>query len=166
LSVNTGDPTSGNVVVNWFHEVLNLMTSSTDTTHNNPTNNWTNYGSYNGTDSINFHYTDSDSVQYLPLQSINWPGGTDYKIVQHQSTITWTDVPGCHGMSGSGSFLNGTSTLLGPVVNPGSGLGSRLCYEMLSATHGAQNGSYINAPNARLIEQYPTSSGGVVLGDR
>jgi hypothetical protein len=166
LTVNTGDPTSGNVVVNWFHEVLNLPTSSNDPYHT--AGNWVNYGCFYdsntpgcSTEVNNFHYTNVMHAQFLPLQSLNWPGGPNYAINANSSGATWNDAPVCHGTSGSGVFITGTSTLLGPVLSPGAIMNGRLCADMLNAQHGARNMAYGNAPITRALQ-----AASVVQADR
>jgi hypothetical protein len=157
VTVNAADPTSGNVVVNWLHEVLNLPTSSSDPYHTS--GNWVNYGCLNdpntpgcSTEANNFHYTNVMNAQFLPLQSLNWPGGGNYAINVNSNGATWSDVPACHGTSGSGVFINGTSTLLGPVLSPGSIVLGRLCADMVNAQHGFRNLAYGNAPITRALE--------------
>jgi hypothetical protein len=157
VTVNTGNPSSGGVVVNWFHEVLNLQTSSSDSQHNVPTGNWTHYGNRDANYlTSNFHYNAEQSLKFLPLQSAQWPDGTNYSINSGGlgTDVTWNDVPACHGMSGSGSFINGTSTLLGPVTFGGA-LGTQLCASMTTLSHGGAYMAYGNAPTTRVLEALP-----------
>lgn len=164
VTVNTGDPASGSVLVNWFHEVLNTPTSDSDPYH--LMGNWPNYGCKDAqttgcmnSNVDNFHYTNiltpNTYSQFLPLQSVTWPGGTKYSIVANGklTDYTWTDVPGCHGTSGSGFFLNGTSTLLGPALSPGPKIATgRLCTDMFSVQIGGTNLSYGAVTYTRALE--------------
>lgn len=173
VGVSSNDPTSGDIFVRWFHEILNLMTTSLDNIHTTPANNWWNYGLLNTTQTDhtnnknNYHYTNYANNQLLPLQFVQWPGGTKYKIVAHDTwdcdnlDCTWTDVPGCHGTSGSGVFVNGTSGLLGPILAGASGITGKLCFDMNTAQHGGTNMSYLDSRYTKMIE-----SSNLVQNDR
>jgi hypothetical protein len=69
-------------------------------------------------------------------------------------------------MSGSGKFINGTSTLLGPTIHAGTAIDGKLCMDMATASKNATNTTYVMAKYARAIEQLPTNQGGVILSDR
>lgn len=168
LPARSDDPTSGDIGVYWFHEVLSLMTNSTDPYHQPPTNNWPNYGNLDSTSSIdNFHYTNSDNAGFLLLQSIHWADNTNYRITGRDDNylnmgerITWTDMPGCHGTSGSGVIAAGASAQLGPMLYPNASVMNGLCYDaasIASTKKGTNLMSYLDAPYTYAMQQDQTA---------
>ncbi|HKQ70081.1 MAG TPA: trypsin-like serine protease [Polyangiaceae bacterium] len=144
-------PPINEVEVWWFHELLDLADNSWETTSNQPPDNFEHYGQYlGGADRPNnFHYTIPSAAaprQLLPLRSTHWGNGPNYHRLPDDPfspTVIWTDVPACHGMSGSGFFPRGSTAMLGPTINGGSGIASRLCADMKNnALQGTAQSSY------------------------
>jgi hypothetical protein len=165
VTVNTGNPTSGSILVNWFHEVLDLdIAPNTGLPPHTPQANWFNYGFYDGTTANNYHYTNSANSNALPLQSAAFPNnGANYKITGSVGTVgtsgsgSYTDAIACHGTSGSGVFMNGTTTLLGPALQNGDGSlwTNRLCadaFNAASTTPGQKNMNFGGAAVTRALE--------------
>jgi len=145
VKVAASDP-RGNVEVWWFHEVLNLQTSTAVTNPYQPANNWAHYGLYDGNNlGTNYHYfhtaVDTDQ-QPLPLISKHTAGNQPYQALAGLSAAgnVKTTLPVCHGTSGSGFFRAGTDEFLGVTVEFGTGYGgTTLCENMTVAGEG--NGS-------------------------
>lgn len=132
--VNTVDTGVQNVEVWWFHELYSLATQP-GAGQPGPAGNFANYGALSEEKS-NYHYR---THNYLPLRSSNWPGqpGMPYRQMGNISGTTWTDVPVCHGTSGSGVFERGTSYVFGPMLSAGGQsalVDGRLCEDMETRT--------------------------------
>jgi len=140
------------VEVWWFHEYVNAATNSTVSTDT-----FDHYTIYSGRNSrtSNWHYTDYH--QLLPLVSRTFANGDPYKVVgiQNQAiggtyvpAISKTNVPVCHGTSGSGAIL-GSSIVGGPVVtgglNQGNTFTNRLCDSMNAVSHTGYNSGYLHS---------------------
>ena len=162
LHVHSTNPVAGNnVVVEWYHEVENLMTNANDTTHTTPAQNWVGYGQNNAPKTTNYHYGHENQNQFLPLQSSRWTTGALYKILVVGDPLVSTDVPLCHGASGSAWILSGTSDVIG-TTDTGEGIAAHdLCQDMAAGVPGHDNSSYVATQYARALEQSST-----VLGDR
>jgi hypothetical protein len=124
--VATSDSRTEQLEVWWFHEVVNLATQGTVNSPYQPTNNWDHYF-WLGNDRYNqnYHYKNAtQNHQLLPLVSYRSSAGVNYRGVEAADDgdqYTKTNVPACHGTSGSGVFKssawNTTSPeLLGPLV--------------------------------------------------
>jgi hypothetical protein len=148
VNVAGSDP-RGNVEVWWFHEVLNMATSTVLTNPYQPANNWAHYGQYPPGDPAdltqNYHYfhtsVDTDQ-QPLPLVSKHTSTNQPYRALSGLSTRNnvKTTLPVCHGTSGSGFFRAGTDEFLGVTVEFGTSYtGTTLCENMTVASEG--NGS-------------------------
>jgi hypothetical protein len=165
VPVRTDDPTSGNVEVRWFHEMLDLQEYQNDPQDNSPVNNWDHYGYFAGNGagvkSANYHYTDVIYHAYLPFVSKTWNDGTPYKIVAntHTSKYTDTDVPACHGTSGSGTFIQGNSGLLGPMpFGYTANDEDRLCDRFSDTRKNESHTGFVNAPiTLKLFQSIPAS---------
>lgn len=126
VPVASSDTIPGNLEIWWFHEVVNLATnSSMPYAPYMPNHNWSVYGKYptNGLEN-NWHYYQTPSAerhQLLPLASWHTAGNQPYtsntanQTSAKQYQVTWSNVPVCHGTSGSGVFRAGQDNLLGPV---------------------------------------------------
>lgn len=142
--VHSVDSSNKQVQVWWFHEVYRLATQDMGTP--GPPDNFENYGLLTTPKNDNYHYRKNHS--YLPLRSSTWPGGTPYKQIgfhKDDTTIVKTDVPICHGTSGSGVFERGTTFFFGPMVTGGihSEVGSRLCENMTAKSAGQHLSNHI-----------------------
>jgi hypothetical protein len=130
------------VEVWWFHEILALP--------NNPpvsgTNEyWDHYGKMPlpGNDNDNYHYRVKH--QLFPLLATRRPTGQNYKTLGAQgSWLTQSEVPGCHGMSGSGNFQRGSTVVFGPSIIGGSS-GTRLCEKMDDTAPGVRASGHVTA---------------------
>lgn len=148
VNVAASDP-RGNVEVWWFHEVLNMATSTVLTNPYQPANNWTHYGQYppgnppNLTQNYHYFHTSVDTdLQPLPLISKHTSSNQPYQALAGLSTQNnvKTTLPVCHGTSGSGFFRAGTNEFLGVTVEFGTSYtGATLCENMTVASEG--NGS-------------------------
>lgn len=100
--------TGVSVEVRWFHEVVNMPTLESTSPR------WVNYGAVVGAKTQNWHYAGYHSL--LPLRSSSiFYNNTKYyygidgaPLVQGQRLLQ-TNIPACHGMSGSGLFPNSQS---------------------------------------------------------
>ena len=167
VTVNTGDPSTVGTSIwfMWMHEVLGLPISGDPNT--NPQ--WRYYGYYNRADEgnpttyhdpYNFHYTNESSAQFLPLLSYAWPNGTNYTLTERfgaPTNGTWVDAPICHGTSGSGLYMSGTSTLIGPALQ-GNGADVTLC-SMGNVAPGGTNTMFGNANITRVLETWVIGQG-------
>jgi hypothetical protein len=128
MNVATSDSWGDEVFMPWKHEVLDVDPG--DPEH------WDHYidRPYTGPASTyqnNFHYYEEG--QLLPLRSKPFPNGSDApKITSTPGpVVTYTNLFGCHGTSGSGILKQGSSglyELLGPVA-AGLQLGDYLCHQ-------------------------------------
>ena len=124
----------------WFHELYNLPIEP------DGTNRWAQYGAYGGTSTANQNWHYLREHQLLPLLSRSWADGTLYRSIMSNALETnATDVPVCHGTSGSGVFISGTDILLGPLVTAGgnSQSGGRLCERFDRVLPGQWLSNYI-----------------------
>jgi hypothetical protein len=143
--VHGTDGTNKQLQVWWFHEILQLATQSSGA-QPGPSGNWSHYGVLTTPKTDNYHYRKTHS--YLPLRSSTWPGGTPYKQLGVNDTTTIkTDVPVCHGTSGSGVFERGTTFVFGPVVTAGQSSDliaqGRLCENMSAKSAGQHLSNHI-----------------------
>lgn len=160
-AVATSDSGTQNVEAWWFHEVVNMRTSPNEAI--GPSDGWTHYGNFDASTvdaaaalrQINWHYkraSNNKDHQLIPLFSGTWPDGTPYKAMGNDQTLTLTNMPICHGTSGSGIFPRGDSAYLGPA-DLGS-TNSRICADMVAA-NGARTiprMDYIQASWTRQLE--------------
>ncbi len=118
-TTTTTSETGRQVETWWFHEILNLPTAASTNER------WVHYGNLPDIRNDNFHYRIKH--QLFPLLGSSRPDLTPYKNVgSFNTTETGTDMPVCHGTSGSGTFFRGTNTFLGPVISGVFGQ-ARLC---------------------------------------
>jgi hypothetical protein len=138
------------VEVYWFHEVVKLQRWAGDSQNNSPANNWNNYGS--GANP-NYRFDNLLGHTYIPLVSKTWDaahGSVNYTVTNTQG-YHWSDVPVCAGTSGSGTFVNGSTALSGPVWLGQSFAG--LCHPWdSSATVGYPYTSFLSAQQTRPLE--------------
>ena len=95
----------------------------------------------------NYHYVHSDQgQQMLPLVSKHKSNGQPYRALgAHNATTTKTNVPICHGTSGSGVFLDGTYQFLGVAdLGPHVTDANRLCDVMTNSSDTTEYMDYIN----------------------
>jgi hypothetical protein len=145
----TGEPMDGGIGVEvwWFHELYNLASQPWEENGSQPAGNTAHYSTYDGTPGgqfgqlQNYHYSHAIQ-QLLPLRSLHWPGGTQYSKLFVSGAVQFTDVPPCHGMSGSGTFPRGSSGLVGPVALGAQSLSNRLCVDMKLHGPGSQQMAY------------------------
>jgi hypothetical protein len=149
---------SQNVQVWWFNEVLYLATNpGTVDPNQQPLDNWDHYGYYYPNPPapvppINYHYYQADGAsdlpQPLPLISYRDASGkrykssgrsTDWPQLQMQGYTVNTNVPSCHGMSGSGVF-NDSGELLGVA---GADLALATSYRLCENMSGTQTGVHM-----------------------
>lgn len=151
-----------NVEVWWFHEVLNLATSDADPYEPYmPNFNWYYYGAYPQNKDLtqNYHYwhaaVDTDR-QLLPLVSKHTSINTPYKALAVETQyIVDTNIPVCHGTSGSGVFAAGVNEFLGVVAEFGNSFnGQTLCVAMTDSSAGNGMG-YTQHNWARTLESLP-----------
>lgn len=121
VRVATSDDGRGAVEVRWFYELLNLSITGEDRP-DQPRDNWQHYGLFTEPAALqNYHYFHSAADrdhQLLPLQSTHTAGGVAYRRTGDFGSRTnyFTNVPVCHGTSGSGVFIAGTDDFLGPIA--------------------------------------------------
>lgn len=139
VPVATSDTGTQNIEVWWFHEVVNLATSSaTPYAPYMPNHNWWHYGKYPPGSPVqydeNYHYWHSSADtdhQLLPLVSKQTSNNQPYRGLGHDqndASVTRSNVPACHGTSGSGIFRSGSSDeLLGPAIYGPGWAGVTLC---------------------------------------
>ena len=167
--VSNGETIGEQVETLWFHEMLDLPTSGTGERFINYGGR-TEAGNYNRWEN-NYHYRTHH--QLLPFRSRTWANGTPYTSLEQRGDVTWTDVFGCHGTSGSGMFRAGTTALLGPVANAGNafttGYPDLLCANMdhASVVPGTAVLSYTSRHITAAIEAINIEGEGtIVLNDR
>jgi len=158
VPVATTDTIGSTVDVWWFHELLDLSISDVAyTMPYAPNFNWEHYGHYEGpgTEGSNFHYTQTSSErqQLFPLRSTHSKQNVLYRSSGTPSSSTNTNVPVCHGTSGSGVFRGTADELLG-VVNTGtSQVGTDynvLCSDM-DAVIGTSSMQYSSRPYTAIF---------------
>jgi hypothetical protein len=162
--VAASDPGNFPVEVWWFHEVLYLATSNINSAYQ-PTGNWAHYGAWDTPthSTNNFHYRyDLGRAQLLPL--ISWLDVQDhqYKAVGHSGGDTLTNVPACHGTSGSGVFrakvpsnlADPDPEFLGPMVHGGTWADTQLCDNLFVAAPGNRM-SYTAWTSSKALEALP-----------
>jgi len=155
-----------NVEVWWFHEVVNLATSANMPYEPYmPNFNWEHYGKFQDDHTLNYHYwhsaADTDR-QLLPLVSKHTSTNAPYQVLATESQyILDTNIPVCHGTSGSGVFASGTNEFMGIVAEFGNSFnGVPLCVPITDSSAG--NGMGFTQHNwAQTFESLPE-----VLGDR
>jgi len=147
------------VEVWWFHEVLNLATTANMPYEPYmPNFNWDHYGKY-GAENQNYHYwhsaADTDR-QLLPLISKHTATNALYKATAEETMyIMDTNIPVCHGTSGSGVFAAGVNEFMGIVAEFGTAFtGGVLCETMTAASTGNGMG-YTQHNWARYFESMP-----------
>lgn len=137
----------------WYHEFVSPVLNNTD-----QYNHYTLLPTNTASDQ-NWHYTYAH--QLLPLVSEAFKtSGTAYTCTQRSTTLgqaSYTDMPACHGTSGSGVMLKGSTTFLGPVVSvaDGSSIIGRLCNDMNADQPGVNRTSYINAYTTAQFNNLP-----------
>jgi hypothetical protein len=164
VRTTASEPAAGTAVdVWWFHEIYNLPT------YDDGTERWSRYG--RGAPRVGADINEPDGKenwhylvwhQLFPLRTRgrdvlvqDWP----FPIFQNQpftiasvSTLTArTNLPVCHGTSGSGVFKAGTNTLLGPVS---TGSGSGLCQRITSG--------WTNHVRATVTHEFVTGTKAVI----
>jgi hypothetical protein len=165
-----GDGGGENIEICWFHEILNLTTNGVDQIYQ-PFNNAT-YYELNPMSTGNFHYFQNRLLnaepQLLPLRSKWAIGGTPYHTLSTSTNgpkFLDTNVPGCHGTSGSGVFLADVDIFLGNVVNGNANWTSTyLCDPNLSS--GPQSNLQIDYIRASLTAQLQAETNPNITGDR
>lgn len=158
---NTSDD-NDSIEVRWFHEVLNLATSATNELYQ-PVGNYNHYYYYTpGNTSVNYHYRTAygGPHQMLPLRSWRSASGSLYESLGQNpldSDETRTNIPVCHGTSGSGAFrmpddANGPR-FVGPLVTASGGdKDGKLCANMNGTTSTSR---YIRRTFTALFEALP-----------
>lgn len=145
VPVSASSETGSAIQVWWFHEVVDLATSSSDPYNPyQPYFNWYHYGNLpNAADhSANWHYNNVGlTLQPLPLVSKHNASNVNYTAGTIGSYSTNTTIPVCHGTSGSGVMLANSDALVGVVSTGGLG-GTVLCANM-NATTGVSM-QYVN----------------------
>jgi hypothetical protein len=128
----------------WFHEVVNLATQGTVNSPYQPSNNWDHYF-WLGNDRYNqnYHYKNvTQNHQLLPLVSYRSSSNVNYRGVEATddgNQYTNTNVPACHGTSGSGvfkssAFNEANPQFLGPLVHGSEDwVGAKLCAPISTA---------------------------------
>jgi len=164
VPVATSDTSGATVDVWWFHELLNLDTSNTPyTMPYSPDFNWGHYGHYNGegTESTNFHYTQNvfgERLQLFPLRSTHSKQNVLYRSSGALTGLTTnTNVPVCHGTSGSGVFRGTADELLGVVDTGGLAVGTDynvLCSDM-NAVIGSSSMQYSSRQYTAIFGSLP-----------
>ena len=160
VSVAATDVGNEQVEVWWFHEVDYLATTPTDAVIG-PSDNWAHYG-HRPSMAGNYHYFGGDQ-QLLPLLTTTWPDLTPYVELGPKGTnLMSTNVPACHGTSGSGVFHHGDTAVLGTVEDVGSGInwgsdGLNLCTDMNQAntSRTVNNMDYIQRTWTAQIDAVP-----------
>lgn len=138
-----------NAEIWWFHEIVNLQTTENDQSPESsyvppfPADGWAHYGRYSESDNYHYAYDPNRTHQMLPLRSIHTSGGVHYQHnptipLRDKPTLSSTNVPGCHGTSGSGVF-NPNGQLLGPVITTLLGGITTLCDD-IGGVSGANAG--------------------------
>lgn len=162
VPVAASDPIGATVDVWWFHELLNLDTSFVPYTEPySPDFNWYYYGHYDGpgTEGQNFHYTQTaaERLQLLPLRSTHSKQNVPYTSTGTFSVTTSTNIPVCHGTSGSGVFRRDTDELLG-VADTASlhagGESAVLCSDM-NAVIGSSSMQYSSRQFTAVFNTLP-----------
>jgi hypothetical protein len=157
VKVASSDP-RGAVEVWWFHEVLNMQTSTALTNPYQPANNWAHYGQYiKGNLGTNYHYfhsaADTDQ-QPLPLVSKHTSSNQQYRALSGLSALSnvKTTLPVCHGTSGSGFFRAGTDEFLGVTVEFGTaGNGDFVLCENMTDASEANGSAYTQVQFAQSL---------------
>lgn len=158
--VFTGNETAGTQIdVHWYHELLDMPSQTNETV--GPVGGFDHYTKYDGSISgpfgrlQNYHYQNPGQLQ--PLLSATFPDGTHYKVLPPPAGTTpsyfGSDAYACHGTSGSGTFLAGTQTFLGPVVGGAGPLANRLCADPAAVAPNVQTMSFVRASKTRVFEQ-------------
>jgi len=149
VPVRSSDSANLNVEIWWFHEVLDLSTNGVDTPYM-PANNSAHYRLLNTSAPLNnYHYFQTQTLpgnvpQMLPLRSKTAIGGAAYHTLSASASPGYTDtnVPGCHGTSGSGVFAANEDNFLGNVVNGGTWATSYECDPAFSS--GPQSNKHLD----------------------
>lgn len=157
--VHVAGPDSGtqNIDVWWFHEILDLATG-TDTPYTEPYEpdfNYEHYFEFTGmaTRNDNYHYHHNQPHQLFPLISKHSATNQQYRGLGIGTTTTSTNSSGCHGTSGSGVFVAGTDSFLGPVSTGGTWANTQLCSNM---DNGSTSGlAYTNRAFTATFENLP-----------
>lgn len=132
------------IEVFWFHEVVDLYAGSGNGGSTTPYNNFVHYLWYDYDElGENYHYyTKHQNHQLIPLRS-RWRNGIRYKSLGFGTGVynkeVNTNVPICHGTSGSGAFKkrgsDGAIHYLGPMRTGSYGdLPGHLCHDMWDTT--------------------------------
>lgn len=142
----SSNPSLGSdIEVDWYHEVVDLPMYDDGSEY------WDHYG---GRDDSNpyfrsWHYR-PQGHQVLPLISRTFADGTPYSLTVTSPNSLQYDTPICHGTSGSGVFLAGTTTVLGAALSSGT-LSGRLCHPMDQTTPGTANFSSTRPVHAHKL---------------
>lgn len=125
----------------WLHEVHDMPIVASD-------DRFDHYTVWDPADKgRNFHYHGSPINQMLPLRSLPWPTGAPRRRLGRIGTEIRTDIPVCHGTSGSGVFAPtelGRHAYLGPM-SAARGVGDRLC------NHGLYGADPVDVEISRFI---------------
>jgi hypothetical protein len=168
MDVAQSDDGRGAVDMHWYHEVYAVTTQrpTPPADPNDPLaqaiyeallDKWDHYVNHAFGSEENYHYLASN--QLMPLVSSPWYEGDlvmPRTRVGSEGTMTWTDLFGCHGSSGSGITQIGASgrhELLGPALKNGEGWDARLCENPSSAMRGHKLLSYTQLPYVRALYQ-------------
>jgi hypothetical protein len=158
MDVASSDPPLGGPVsMHWFHEVYDISPATPNPSDPIAADLYNHYvmAPPAGSQGDNFHYLGGGRNQLMPLVSLPWSGGQARSVViaPTPGAVVWTDLYGCHGTSGSGVYqinsASGRPELLGPVVQAGAGIGSRLCFDGSTISPGNQlvgytSNTYVN----------------------
>jgi len=161
VHVASSDSGTQNIDVWWFHEILALSTARTPyEMPYEPDFNYLHYYNFDDTSGRlnNYHYKHNQLHQFFPLISKHSKLNVQYKATGIGSITTNTTAAGCHGTSGSGVFIAGTDSFLGPTSTGSSAWAStQLCSNMdTGATSGLQ---YTNRAFTATFETLPEITG-------
>jgi V8-like Glu-specific endopeptidase len=140
-----------NIEVRWFHELLYLATSSTPYNSYQPDFNYLHYFLLSADRLNNYHYYYNAAIdqplQLFPLLSIQSAANQPYRVKSSSSTHVSTNIPACHGMSGSGVFLANSNSFAGVVLTGSQFLSNHLCDEMNTTGGGSFSGMGFMPPS-------------------
>jgi len=141
----------------WFHEIYDAPTAQPQRSQRAQYDLFVHYTRADPTGANNLHYFDDGRNDLLPLISTSWRNGAaQRRRLYSENTVVWTDLFGCHGMSGSGVMaINPTTNefaLLGPVATASRDWGSeRLCSNLASHREGRAASSYTMLKYTRAL---------------
>jgi len=162
VEVASSDSGSGNVEAWWFHEIVYLSITEEATPLYMPVQNYQHYYLL-GTNTPyhwdeNWHYRNKlQNHQVLPIVSYRDKNQNPYFRTGHSGNYTGTNIPGCHGTSGSGVFVAGAwnesnPKLLGPMVYGEAFVGNHLCAQ-INVTGSGERSGYAKQSFTKLLEQ-------------